>query len=194
MGFNDSIVVDPDVVEEKNTIGQGYHERDIGKPKVEAIRRLGLRTKGIQDVFRPKHLVGGGPAVFSCTDSMAARKEVFETFVTGSLVGLLLDARIGGGGMRILWASKSEPESVEHYGSTLYAQGEAYGAGCSDELQFWVGNVAAGLLVGILESWLASELAKEKMDMSCDRMFVPRLIVGWDMNRKDNGGPIDLHA
>ena len=86
-GWREFVLVDPDVVEEKNLQNQAYFPEDVGLPKVVALKRklesLGARVNAIQE--RIEDVVESlppAPLALGLTDNIQSRITVEKKFKT----------------------------------------------------------------------------------------------------------------
>ena len=83
MGVSWLQLVDFDVVEPSNLCSQGFLEKDLGRPKVEATADLcreinhGLELHQVSARFRRSMQIGS--AVFCCVDQIETRRQVWES-------------------------------------------------------------------------------------------------------------------
>jgi len=100
MGFNNINLYDFDVVEEHNLANQAYDNGDIGKFKVDALKKH--LTNINEDVIvntsneRVDENNRFGGIVFLLTDTMASRKEIYENCIKNKInVKLMIETRMG---------------------------------------------------------------------------------------------------
>jgi hypothetical protein len=101
LGLQRVTVYDDDIVEGHNLNNQLYEAEDVGRPKVEALRRWQERKTGEasrtlayhnERVATPEQCVG---TVIFAIDSLQNRRELFENCIVGNTdVELLQDARM----------------------------------------------------------------------------------------------------
>jgi hypothetical protein len=159
-----SDLVDHDLVGVENLAPQAYRHADVGAPKVlataDACRSLNpqLRVTARPERFR-RSLVRevaafAGPAaraaVFCCVDSMAARRLVWEA--VREQAGFWADGRMAAEVIRVL--ASPGPAADAYYGTTLFADAEAYAGSCTAKSTVYTGSVAAGLMLSQFTRWL----------------------------------------
>ena len=148
-------LIDFDKVEVVNLASQGFYEKDLGQFKVDAVAATckeidsQINIKTTKAKFNP--MMFGGGVIFSCTDSMSARRQVFES--TSGLRELLIDARTSSEYSRIFIIDNSE-ESTKHYEKSLFSDDEAHTGSCTAKMTFYVANVSAGIRVAQFAKWL----------------------------------------
>lgn len=142
MGFGNVHVYDFDTVEEHNLPNQNFEESQIGCLKVEAFASVYSRyfnDEGMErliihneklDEDKVMSLKG---IIFSCVDSMATRKMLYETAFKYGLADLWLEGRLGLWGAYKYALYKGDPKMMEKckkYEETLYDDTEAEVSAC----------------------------------------------------------------
>lgn len=147
-GAKNITIFDFDTVEEHNCSTQGYHDADIGRPKVECtaeeMTRLNknIQITAVNDRWRPKK-GQKFDAAFFCVDSLSMREKLFNWFSKSA--EFIADARIGGEMIRLL--SANDDGSRLHYPTTIINDGDAYADGCHVPMVKHSANIAASMLV-----------------------------------------------
>ena len=147
-------LIDFDVVEESNLASQGYLERDLGRPKVEATAELCCQIRQslgfdlIPKRFRRSMELGN--IIFCCVDSMDIRRLVWRSVKDSA--SFFCDGRMSAEVLRILTAC--DAASREHYPSTLFGSDEAYQGSCTAKTTIYCANVAAGMMLSQFTKWL----------------------------------------
>ena len=148
------MLIDFDVVEQSNLASQAYLEADLGRSKVQATaeqcRRINSRVEIVETNDRFRRSMNVGDTVFACVDTIDARKLIWDS-VKGD-VSFFGDGRMTAEVIRILTAC--DPDSRQHYGSTLFPQAEAHAGACVSRMTIFGANVAAGLLISQFSRWL----------------------------------------
>jgi len=140
-------LVDFDTVEESNLASQGYLEKDLGRPKVEATaglcRRINsaLEIEVIPERFRRSSRTGN--SIFCCVDQIHIRRQIWQA--TGSQAAFWTDGRMSAEVLRVLTAC--DYESRQHYPTTLFSTEEAYAGPCTAKTTIYCANIAAGLML-----------------------------------------------
>lgn len=138
MGFKNIHVYDFDVVEEHNLPNQMFMERHIGQKKVEAMQDI-YNTFFDDNVSRltiHDMKVAGADAekmkgfVFSCVDSMATRKRLYEAAFKKGNCDMWIEGRMGLWGAYIYTLTERSPEMFAKYEETLYDDEEAEVSAC----------------------------------------------------------------
>jgi molybdopterin-synthase adenylyltransferase len=154
MGVRQFQLIDFDHVDWPNVAAQGFATSGIGQAKVDAVASSlfqfdpTLHVDVIRDRWRPKHLVHD--VVFSCVDSITARSAIWNG--VGSSRSFWGDARMLGEVIRILTAV--DPESRDHYRSTLFDASQAQQGSCTARSTIYTASIAAGLLAHQFARWL----------------------------------------
>ena len=154
IGVRKLTLIDFDRVDETNVTTQGYRQREIGMPKVEATRQEvieidpTIRVATIEDRFRAKHQVGS--TVFCCVDSISGREAIWRQ--VGTRVRYWCDARMLAETIRVLAVAESQDR--EHYPTTLFPQAEALSGSCTTKSTIYAAGIAAGLMVHQFARWL----------------------------------------
>lgn len=169
-GIKRATIVDYDEVEEPNCVTQGYHEADIGRPKVEACAEEMIRINSdieiqmVADRWRPSK--DEFDTIFMCVDSLPLRGKIFNYYNSLDPSPLMFDSRIGGEQIRLL--SVFDDESREWFPQTISADEKAYGIGCHVPMIKHSANISASMLVSqFMNSLSEGPLFK-------DRLFVVR--------------------
>lgn len=139
MGFKNIHVYEFDTVEEHNVPNQAFGEKNIGMLKTQAMAEtLNCFTNDCENEnafesqvkFHNKkitsenaHLLSG--IVFSCVDSMKARKEIYENCFKYGSAELWIEGRLGLWGAYIYTLGEKNNTIFEEYEKTLYADEES---------------------------------------------------------------------
>ena len=147
-------LVDFDVVESSNLASQGFLEKDLGRPKVEATAELcreinhDLELQPVSARFRRSMRLGS--VVFCCVDRIDTRRQIWEGIQ--DRVDFFCDGRMTAEVLRVVTVSDSA--SRRHYPTTLFAAQEAYAGSCTAKSTIYCANVAAGLMLSQFAKWL----------------------------------------
>ncbi len=181
MGFSWLWLIDPDNVEIHNLPTQGWDAYYVDSPKVTVAaeraraKNSQLSVWATQGKFTEKVVLGedtkdsrGVPLikavdiVFSCVDTMSARKEIWYLLLKESLsMKLLLDSRVNAEAVRILTADTYDKVSISRYSKTLYTDEQAVGGNCTIPMTLYTANIAAGLLIAQFTKWLRRDRGLE---------------------------------
>lgn len=163
MGVQRFVICDPDKVEAENLGAQGFTPRDIGDDKTSIIAdriwahnsssRCVHRSCPIQvapqdpDLLRALRIC---PAVFSCVDSMEARRYIYSQLGDTSPSGLFplarhfYDARLAAEEGTIY---ALESKEFPLYERTLFDDSEALQIPCTERMTLYTALIAASLMV-----------------------------------------------
>ena len=147
-------LIDFDQVEPTNITTQGYDHQDLGQLKVEAsarrIQQLDptIIVNSIADRFRSRMEVG--TVVFCCVDRISTRESIWRSLQ--DRCDFWSDGRMLGETLRILTAT--DPNSRQHYGTTLFRQSEAQSGQCTARSTIYTANIAGGLMLHQFTRWL----------------------------------------
>lgn len=138
MGFQNIHVYDFDTVEEHNLPNQFFRENQIGTHKAIGVGeifvdffdedpgRLTIHNRKVDDTNA--HTLHG--IIFSCVDSMAARKEIYELAYKYGPATCWLEGRLSIYGAYLYSLERKDQEVFEKYEKTLYADTEAEVSAC----------------------------------------------------------------
>jgi len=154
MGAPSLTIVDFDVVEESNLASQGYLERDLGRPKVEATAEACRRINGAIELDicneRFRRSMNVGNVVLAAVDTISCRRLIWES--VKSRCDFFGDVRMTAEVIRVLTAC--DGAGREHYPCALFDQAEAYAGTCTSRMTIFGGNIGAGLLLSQFSRWL----------------------------------------
>lgn len=154
MGVRRLQLVDFDTVEESNLASQGYLERDLGKPKVEATGEMvrliqaGIDLELINGRFRRGQ--DRGEAIFCCVDKIDTRRLIWGAVQDS--VSFFTDGRMAAEVLRVITAAGTE--GFAHYPTTLFSGDEAYRGSCTAKTTIYCANIAAGFMITQFTRWL----------------------------------------
>ncbi len=160
-GLTSLTFIDFDVVESHNLANQLYTRRDIGMPKIEALKRWAIDKCGQDAVDRmtfingkvDRHTTGwfeGAHVVISCVDSFSGRREVMERAKAG-WADMFIDTRMATGHCVQHMVRVDDNTAVEAWQATLGEDGgEQYErSACGSSLT--VGATAQ--TIGAITAW-----------------------------------------
>lgn len=150
-------LIDFDIVDLNNITTQGYSWREVGGPKVNALRQSlelierDIEIETIADKFRPRIMLG--QAIACCVDSISVREAIWRA--AGSRCQFWCDGRMLGEVIRVLTAT--DQASRQHYPQTLFEQHEAEAGRCTARSTIYTANIAAGLMLHQFARWLRGQ-------------------------------------
>ena len=159
MGCTNLWVYDFDSVESHNLPNQLYREKDIGKPKVEALKDMVQEFTGIEIKAFNTRVDGkgfGGIVVFA-VDSMDERMKLWEGVRYNPRVPLLIDGRMGAEVMRVFSIVPTDPDDVRRYEAELYPSSEAFAAPCTSRAIIYTAFSVAALIAGQVKKYAAGQ-------------------------------------
>lgn len=151
MGVGKITVCDKDDVEEANLGPQGWHEDQIGKPKVAALAEVlklinpKLELVTLQDWF-DKNQLGDSQFAFSCVDNMEARKDILLAHYERTLnFRLYAEARMGAESCQssFVWNEASRDIWLKAW----FPQTDVILEGCTAKSTHYCAAIAASMLV-----------------------------------------------
>lgn len=153
---------DDDIVEEHNIPNQAFALSDIGKPKVEALKRVILEATGCTITTHNERVNGTqelGDIVFLLTDTMASRKEIWEKSLKYSFTtSLMIETRMGKDNGRIYTIVPSSPDHIRHWEGTLYEDQAAEVSSCGSTISVGpTADIVSGYAVWQFLIWYAIE-------------------------------------
>jgi hypothetical protein len=149
MGFSELTVIDFDRVAVENMNCQFYRFKDIGKPKVAALRELindftGIEIRTENRKYQGKESWTG--IVISAVDSMAVRKLIWEAHLHNPMTLAVLDARMGAETALFYAMRPSEDRDREAYPKTLYTDSQAVSEPCTARAIMYTATMLSGLV------------------------------------------------
>jgi len=154
MGGPTLTLIDFDTVEESNIASQGFRERDLGRPKVEATAEACLEINSRLDVTalneRFRRRTQPGNALFCCVDKIDARRLIWEA--VKDRIAFFADGRMTAEVIRILTACDTAGQ--QHCPTTLFTPEEAFAGSCTSKMTVLAASIAAGLMISQFSRWL----------------------------------------
>ncbi len=154
IGVENLQIIDFDNVEASNLSSQGYLEKDLNKPKVDATAEFcrqinpDLQIEVVLDRFKRTTPVGN--TVFVCVDSIVARKHIFDAVKDKAT--FFCDGRMSAEVLRVITAC--DQKSREHYPNTLFAAEQAHAGPCTAKTTIYCANIAAGFMLAQFTKYL----------------------------------------
>jgi hypothetical protein len=169
MGCSRITVWDDDILEEVNIPSQMCMPSCVGKPKVDALKRLvlDLTEVGIStryERYRGQRLEG---VVIAAVDNMGARQTIWQRVKLNPSVPLFIDPRMGAEFARIYSIRPTDPEGIALYEENLYSQTDAEPLPCSARAIVYCPTVVAGLIAATVKNQALGQPCKREilMDM-----------------------------
>ena len=147
-------LIDFDTVEISNLATQGYLQKDLGRPKVDAtaefVRAINndLHVEVMLDRFKRSTPVGN--CVFNCVDSIVTRRHIWEAI--HDKVNFYTDGRMSAEVLRVITAC--DEESRKYYPQTLFTAEQAHTGQCTAKTTIYCANIAAGFMLAQFTKYL----------------------------------------
>ncbi|MEA2098083.1 MAG: ThiF family adenylyltransferase [Patescibacteria group bacterium] len=159
MGVKEITLMDFDTVEDHNRPNQGYRRKDIGKPKVEALKEIILefaecRVTAINEKFVDQNLDG---VVIMAVDTMEAREMIWEKVKWNPDVLLCIDGRLAGEYLEVFTIRPNRLEDIEYYEARLFSDEEAIELPCTAKGIIYIGGVIAAFIANQIKKWAKEE-------------------------------------
>ncbi|MFQ5847780.1 MAG: ThiF family adenylyltransferase [Candidatus Methylomirabilales bacterium] len=160
MGAHPLYLYDPDGIEEHNLPNQLFRLKDVGRPKVEALREIleefsGAPVEGLPVEVEARRMLG---VVISGVDSMRARKAIWLRSIRYR-AGVLryLDARMGVEMARVYAVNPTNPDDIRWYEKSLYTDEEAEILPCTAAAISYNGFAVASLIGNLIKRLATGE-------------------------------------
>ena len=130
MGFKDIEIIDFDIVELHNIPNQFYRMKDIGRPKVEALKEIIEEFTGISVTFRNSHFENkSSPEDFDmnrlhliCVDNVETRRYIYQQLKDFPL--FIIDGGLGGEEFHTLVLRMDNTEHQKIYENFISTEGK----------------------------------------------------------------------
>lgn len=149
-GFTNLTVYDHDEVDVVNMSSQGYRFKDIGKPKVEALREIIADFTGDASGMRMFHAkwtpdIHASGIIIAAVDSMETRRKIMEDVKANMFkIKYIIDPRMSAE-VAMLYTYK--PSDSAAYEKTLYTDADAVQERCTAKATIYTSNMLAGMVV-----------------------------------------------
>ncbi len=176
MGVRNIHAYDFDEVEEHNLPNQVYRLKDVGKPKVEALREIILEATGIEITAHNEAVTGASKlkgVVFLMVDSMDVRKDIWEGALKFKLsVRFMIETRMAIDNGRVYAILPSNPADIRLWESTLYSDEEAEESPCTNRAISPTVSYIASIAVWKLIKWFNGEDYQKELIVSARPMII----------------------
>ena len=172
-GFQNITVIDYDKVEPHNLPNQFYRTKDVGKPKVEALKQIVSDLTDVKLNTRKEKFSETTPCqgiVISGVDTMTDRSNIWKTLSTKENVSLYIDARMGGQVVCIYTINPRIEEEQKWYEETLYSDENAFKEPCTARAIMYATMVCAGLITAQVAKFSNGEQPKKMLTMCLKTM------------------------
>lgn len=163
LGCVEAVCLDFDKVGVENLSSQGFCADEVGQFKVDVVTEEmsamfpEMELRSLAEKFSKKTLSllrpGKNVVVFSCVDSMAARKEIHKTLK--GKAEMLIDTRMGAESGRIISVLKG---AWDDYAATLHDDSEAYEGPCTAK--------STGYCAMIMGGWAIAQFTRRLRRLS----------------------------
>jgi len=147
-------LIDFDTVEISNLASQGYLQKNLERPKVDAtaefVREINydLQIEVILDRFKRSTPIGN--CVFCCVDKIETRRLIWDAIK--DKVSFFVDGRMSAETMRIITAC--DEKGREYYPETLFTAEQAHTGPCTAKTTIYCANIAAGFMLSQFTKYL----------------------------------------
>jgi sulfur carrier protein ThiS adenylyltransferase len=147
-------LVDFDHVEISNLASQGYLQKDLKRPKVDATAEFTREMNNdlnVEVIFeRFKRSTPVGNCVFVCVDSIAIRKLIWDA--VKDKVAFYCDGRMSAEVLRVITACDEKGRG--YYPQTLFTAEQAQAGPCTAKTTIYCANIAAGFMMAQFTKYL----------------------------------------
>jgi sulfur carrier protein ThiS adenylyltransferase len=172
MGCADITLFDHDTVEQHNLPNQFFQLKDVGRPKVEAVRDNVLlfaecNVRALQEMYQNQPLSG---IVISGVHDMKNRRAIWEKVRYNLEVPLYIDGRMGGEILELHTVRPSALSDIEQYEESLFSDEEAAELSCSARSIIYTVVVLGGLIASQVKKWVRKEKINNKITFDLTTM------------------------
>lgn len=159
MGFSDISVWDFDEVDTVNMNAQLYRYKDIGKPKVFALKEIVEDFTGVQITANNRPYEAGrfSGFVIAAVDSMKVRKLIWDQHKGWPLTRCLIDPRMGAESALLFSVRPASIDDVTSYEKSFYSDEDAVQERCTAKATIYTANLLSGLVCKAVKDELVSE-------------------------------------
>jgi sulfur carrier protein ThiS adenylyltransferase len=147
-------LIDFDHVDISNLATQGYMQKDLKRPKVEATAEFcrqinhDLQVEVLYEKF--KRSTSFSDYVFCCVDKIEARKHIWETVKDKAV--FFCDGRMSAEVLRVI--TICDEQSRGYYPQTLFTAEQAHVGPCAAKSTIYCANIAAGFMLAQFTKYL----------------------------------------
>lgn len=150
-------IVDDDIVVEHNVGTQFFMPKQIGLPKVEAVKNNCIPTAKITE-FKKKFSSEYLPIMITALDNMEARKQVYNRWKEESSRELLIDGRLRAGLYEVYAVT---PENQIEYEKTLFDDSQVDEGPCTFKQTAYFGMLIGARITHVLVNYLTNKYSEE---------------------------------
>lgn len=161
MGFNNLVVYDHDTIEIENMNCQFYRLKDIGKPKVVALKELVKEFTDIEiDARNERYESGNFPGiVITAVDSMKVRKLVWDHHREIAIATrLFIDPRMGAESALVYAMNPMSQKDIASYEKTLYTDENSVQERCTAKATMYTAAMLSGYVAKIVKDFLTESV------------------------------------
>lgn len=147
-------LIDFDHVDISNLATQGYMQKDLNRPKVDATSEFcreinhDLHVEVVLGRFKRTTPVGN--TVFCCVDKIDVRKHIWDAVKDN--VSFFVDGRMSAEVLRVITAC--DETGRQYYPQTLFAAEQAQTGTCTAKTTIYCANIAAGFMLAQFTKYL----------------------------------------
>lgn len=162
MGAEDITVWDMDTVSVENMSCQLYRFKDIGTPKVLALRELvqeftNVVIKPMQKEWTAQTVQETRGIVISAVDSMAVRKALFDFCQKDFRVKFFIDSRMGAETALLYCMNPQNAQDRTSYANTFYTDENSVQEKCTAKATTYTASLLSGMVVKTVKDLLTQE-------------------------------------
>ena len=180
MGISNITVFDSDIVTAENMNSQFFRTRDIGVPKVVALKELvedftGVRIEAHNRLYTGERAFPG--IVISAVDSMAVRSQIWASHKgIGARTRAIIDPRMGAMTALMYTVRPMIEADAKWYEKTLYSDIDATQERCTAKATVFCANLLAGMVVKTVKNLLVDGVYPKCLtwDVNADQFEVHR--------------------
>lgn len=149
MGILNQVLWDFDPVSIENMSCQGYRFKDIGKPKVEALRDIIFDYSNQYVEMKNEKWDGQSldGIVITAVDSMEVRQKIWAKCKNNPMVDYVIDPRMSAEYALMFTMNTLDEKDHTTYEKTLYTDGEAVQEPCTAKATIYTSGMISGLVV-----------------------------------------------
>jgi hypothetical protein len=174
MGAKDIEVWDADTVASHNVPMSVYRPKDVGRPKVEALREIVLEKSNVEIRIRPEMYEGQEPlrnvSVVSCVDTFAARKSIWKQVRMNPTIHLFCDTRVAEYYLEVFAIAPCERQDIKRYEMLLRDDKDAKRQTCGMHGTVLVASRAANIAAQNLTSFWQTSRKEWRVAERCDTL------------------------
>ena len=169
MGMTNLTVWDKDNIEMENMNSQFYRQKDLGRPKVNALQGLILEFTGqainaIPNFFGVSDVPSEG-IVITAVDSMEARQMLWDRHKEHVRTHFFIDPRMSAEHALLYAMDPNSSKDIESYEKTLYSDEKALHERCTAKATMYTALLLSGLTCKAVKDFIVDEPKRLRMAM-----------------------------